>query len=805
MRQWLVDRKIFFTYSLRFSILLFLIKFLEIISVFISTNQGIISLWNGFLGFGIDLLYLYSILLIFLLFSLLFGKKANKTLGLVFQISVTILIFFYILFILYLLTTGTTLDQAVYIHTMAEMRFIILKSINHPYFYLSGIIIFAIVFIYLIMKLLKKLKDNYRIGLSSFILAVISPIILIFGHPRQGYFTNEFQFMLTENIEAYFISSSFDYWVRNRVYKLSNMDFDDLKEFRDDLGQFTFVQDSFPFLHLDNHPDVIGQYFRTDSIKPNFVFIACESLSRVFSGEDAYFGSFTPFLDSLENHSLYWENCLSSTERTFGVLPALIGSLPYARKGFATLEGVGYPRHITLMSLLKKNGYHTAYYHGGPLGFDFLYDFIKYQQPDYIFNEPKKGPISNLPNNKEISWGLYDDVMFKKSIIAMKSQKTKGPRFDLFLTLTTHAPFNIPNREYWEKQFDKRLKKLHLKGEQRKRALSQKYRLAAFMYLDNSLKEFLFDYKNNFDFNHTIFVITGDHRMGTPARNALEKYHVPLIIYSPMLKSSQKFSSVVCHLALPPTINAFMKHNYDYKSPDSIAWVMEGLDTVKTFRNIYAFPTMRNARIIEEYIYKDYYLYKNQLYRIKPGIEITPINNDSIKQILINKLERYNKYNYYACYNNKLFPYDLLPKEEHSELLVNNQWLRTISIKSSNEYVSILHGYHFDMHKTKGFILKIDFDVNNMDSQPDSLPMIVYNIITKDNANNIWKGLRMRTSDGTMAPAGKVTHISITQTIDFDRYNFDEGTYLKLYFWNNKKVSCQINKMKVKLTGFSRK
>ena len=805
MKQWLIERRGFFYRSAIFTLVLLVIKFIEILTVVLFMGQGYISIFNGLLGFFIDLLYLHSILLFFLFLSFVFGKKSIRALRYVFQSVINILVFFYILFILYFLITGTPLDQAVYIHTMAEMRFIILKSVSHPYLFVSGMVVVAICFMYISNKLLKKKVIGSKMNTITLIVAIVSPILLVFAHPRQGYFTNEFQFMLTENKEAYFIGSSFDYWVKNKVYKLSNMDFDDLKEFRDDLGQFTYTQDSFPFLHLDNQPDVIGKYFDVDTVKPNFVFIACESLSRDFSGEDAYFGSFTPFLDSLEKHSLYWENCLSSTERTFGVLPAILGSLPYAQKGFATLSGVGYPKHLTLMSLMKKNGYFTSYYHGGPLGFDFLYDFIKYQQPDFIFNEKKEGPIANEPENKEVSWGLYDDDLFRQSIEAMKLQQVKGPRFDVFLTLTTHAPFNIPNRDYWEKQFDQRLKTQNMSEAQKKRALAQKYRLAAFMYLDHSLKQLLYDYKKNFDLNHTIFVITGDHRMGTPARNDLEKYHIPLIIYSPMLKSSRKFSAVVNHLSLPPTINSFMKTNYDFHSPDTIAWVMQSLDTAKYFRNIYSFPTMRNARIIEEYIYKDYYLIKNQLYKIESGINIVPIENDSIKQLIVDKMERYNKYNYYACYNNKLFPYNILPQKKSSKVLAQNNWVKNINVNPSLEYVSIIHNYYFDMEEVNGFELKIDFDINTMNSSPDSLPIVVFNVLTTKSEKDIWKRIDMRGTDGKLAKTQSKTHISIKQNMDFDRYAFGKGTYLKVFFWNNKKVKCEISNLQMELVGYSRK
>src|SRR5690606_41349715 len=85
-----------------------------------------------------------------------------------------------------------------------------------------------------------------------------------------------------------------------------------------------------PFLHPDATPDALGPYFgptRTGR-PPNLVVIVVEGLGRSFSGPDAALGSFTPFLDELAGRSLYFDNFMANQGRTFGVLPALFGSLP---------------------------------------------------------------------------------------------------------------------------------------------------------------------------------------------------------------------------------------------------------------------------------------------------------------------------------------------------------------------------------------------------------------------------------------------------------------------------------------------
>ena len=103
--------------------------------------------------------------------------------------------------------------------------------------------------------------------------------------------------------------------------------------------------------------------------KPNIVFIIVESLGGEFAGNGNQWSGFTPFLDSIIEKSLYWKNGLSLSGRTFGIMPSLLGSLPPGRQGFMS-EGPVYPDHLTLISILKDQGYHTSHFSGFDTYFD---------------------------------------------------------------------------------------------------------------------------------------------------------------------------------------------------------------------------------------------------------------------------------------------------------------------------------------------------------------------------------------------------------------------------------------------------
>jgi len=136
-----------------------------------------------------------------------------------------------------------------------------------------------------------------------------------------------------------------------------------------------------PFLRREQAADVLGPYFAKGSAQPpHLVFIIVEGLGRSFSGPGAPRGSFTPFLDQLGERSLYWSNFLAPQGRTFGVLPSVFGSLPFADQGFAAL-GERMPAHAGLFNVLARQGYATRFYAGTDLTFDNERAFLQREEP----------------------------------------------------------------------------------------------------------------------------------------------------------------------------------------------------------------------------------------------------------------------------------------------------------------------------------------------------------------------------------------------------------------------------------------
>jgi len=105
-------------------------------------------------------------------------------------------------------------------------------------------------------------------------------------------------------------------------------------------------------------------------------------------------------------------------------------------------------------------------------------------------------------------------------------------------------------------------------------------------------------------------------------RSKIDKYHVPLIIYSPMLKQANRFPGVVSHLDISPTLAVFLKNKYQVELPSTIHWLGQVLDTNSTFRNTRELAFMRNSREVNDYLSGNHYLSEGILYKIKENLDL---------------------------------------------------------------------------------------------------------------------------------------------------------------------------------------
>ncbi len=336
----------------------------------------------------------------------------------------------------------------------------------------------------------------------------------IIGHSLQSQnaFNDDLYFLNDFKLNAFF--SIRDSWVSSRSHHFQLMDNESaIRRFRE---MFRISTNKY------NSPVAREEIFDTTYTKPlNVVIILME---RKAAWKMKYFGNtdnMTPFLDSLFLHSLSFDHFYSAGTRTF---EGIFGSL-YAHPILFTehpLYGTandlpsqrtyGKIKHFYgIPQVLKEKGYTTRFFCPHNPDFDNLITFLPANGFDKVY-----GLKDFDPHQKKTPWGVDDPALFDFALNKLdKLHAASRPFLGVILTITDHEPYYAPG---------------FIKG--------KNIKIRAARYADWALKNFFKKARKKDWFNHTVFILFGDH--GKPHNDKLptplSHHHVPLIIVAPGIK-----------------------------------------------------------------------------------------------------------------------------------------------------------------------------------------------------------------------------------------------------------------------------
>lgn len=396
---------------------------------------------------------------------------------------------------------------------------------------------------------------------------------------------------------------------------------------------------NYPFWHEEATPDALGAYFKPthDGRPPNVVMIVVEGLGRSFSGPDAELGSFTPFLDALASRSLYFSNFMANQGRTFGVLPALLGSLPQAKEGFTEL-GAQMPAAPDLFNVLVRQGYSTSFYMGTDGKFDNEAAFLRLQGVGSIIDLRHFG--SGYQRNPFSEWGYPDHELVSR---VLADSMLLQPPFVLGVqTISMHTNYQFPGQSAYKAQFEARLRALQVP--QTKLDAYRKYAdiYSAILYTDAQLQRYFQSVEHAPWFADTIFVITGDHRLvELPLESHVSRYHVPLMIYSPLLTHAARIRGISSHMDVTPSLLALLSHRYGLQRPAKVTWVGRGLDLSVDFNAQREFPLKQTKTSVPDFVSGRWLLHDDQVFELHDELEATEADDAQLKEQLLQRRQAY--------------------------------------------------------------------------------------------------------------------------------------------------------------------
>jgi len=488
-------------------------------------------------------------------------------------------------------------------------------------------------------------------------------ILLVSGWPGVSAGETEFTRNLLLDKTGFFLQESWRYWhplvAETDIYAEGYISAHAAGELR----QRHYVSSpDYPFLSTDTVADVLSPFLRRNNQPPHLVIILVEGLGRAFTNDGAYLGNFTPFLDSLSKQSLYWDNFLSAGGRTFAVLPSVLGSLPFAKQGFLAL-GADMPPTLSLDKILAADGYATSFYYGGDAHFDGMEDFLRHDSVVEIRDGASfPAGYTRIPAQNGFSWGFSDPELFRYWLESRPAIEPT-PQLSVILTVSTHSPFLLNEPARWQQRFEQRMTELGLDEKTKSEHRLYRDQYASILYTDDALRSFFSACSRRADFTHTVFLITGDHRMPEiPMRDKIDRFHVPLILYSPLLQRKAAFHSVSCHLDITPSLLAWLHHAYGLSAPTESAWVGDGLDTAFGFRNVHPYPLMQTKTDLVDFVAGENHWNNGNLFRLHADLSEDAITDDSIRANLETGMEAYRERNNRWLQTRRLWPDTMLQR-----------------------------------------------------------------------------------------------------------------------------------------------
>lgn len=276
--------------------------------------------------------------------------------------------------------------------------------------------------------------------------------------------------------------------------------------------------------------------------KMNVVLISVESFSAEFMDHFGNTEHITPFLDSLSNHSMFFTNLYATGTRTVRGLEALSLCIP-PTPGQSIVRRPDNENLFTLGKIFLSKGYKTEYIYGG-YGY---FDNMNYFFGNNSYTVVDRSAIASEEIDYENIWGVADEDLFDLALREIGKNVNQQPVFAHIMTTSNHRPYTYP---------DGRID-----------IPSHSGREGAVKYTDYAIGRFIRQAKTQPWFSNTLFVIVADHCASSAGKTELpiNKYHIPMLIYSPGNIEAGTMSRLMSQIDIGPTLLGLLNFSYTSK------------------------------------------------------------------------------------------------------------------------------------------------------------------------------------------------------------------------------------------------
>lgn len=319
---------------------------------------------------------------------------------------------------------------------------------------------------------------------------------------------------------------------------------------------------------------------KNDEPHKNVVFILVESLSGSFMKEFRNEKNITPFLDSLTQKSIFFDNLYATGTRTVRGMEAVTLCIP-PTPGQSIVKRPENQNLFTVSNVFKSKGYNSNFFYGGDGYFDNMNAYfggngftIYDRGRGSVLSDKIKTTRNNINDDEvtfENAWGICDDDIYSKMLkVADEHYNSNKPFFNFVMTTSNHRPYTYPDNAI--------------------DIPSGTGREGAVKYTDYALKKMFEKAKNKPWFKNTVFIIIADHCASSAGKDEIDvaNYHIPAFIVNLPEYQNQKIKKQCSQIDIFPTLFSLLHWNYesDFFGNNILASTFEERALLGTYRKL---------------------------------------------------------------------------------------------------------------------------------------------------------------------------------------------------------------------------
>ncbi len=741
--------------------------------------------------FDVAMVCLFSVFFFMLILIMPPGRRktaigAVSMISFLFHVSHQPIAYFFV-------ATLTPLDRLLFTHSWRE----IMTTVSTAGINFLLVFLFLVIYSFAFWITAKRVfKYNYFYRFHKYIAVIVTLLAVLFVVIRPGHM-NPSSFHsgdIIRNKPLIFYKDALSYFYFRLIKPpVHGNVIENTAHYQQLFDQHEYVSEKHAFLNKRKQSNPWGAFFSETNAPPSVFMIFVEGLGNDFLlPQDGVM--LMPFLDSLKNESLYYDHFLGTGEGSYAVLPSMIGSLPHGVRGFTLLDDM--PLHLNLINLLRPHGYSSGFYYGQG---GYFHEKEKYLRRNMIDRFVEKNDYDDdyfriYDPHSDYHWGFHDQDLFSNYLRNyLHDQDCR--KLEIFFTGSMHSPFIIERDEHYDRRYDTVIANADISPERRAYYRNYHRYLRTLLFTDDALRLFFEEVSQRPCFEQSIFIITGDHPMRElPSGNALKKYHVPLIVYAPMLKESRRISSVTSQFDVMPALLNLLEQNYGLSIGRYSHMFGLPADTTTGFKANNTIPLMRGNRHLDEMVHRNYFLSQNQLYEIHEGLDIVPVNDAEMFNHLQEMLQAYQRVNNDVVRTANMLPGATFLDHTGMKVIIDTLIQGRFAIESFQEYYNLGSS---KLTLSPGQQIVIHIRGETAGRRRNILPMMVFDLRTPDGQQVHWESIHPHQKDKPrhLAAPKFFNHFMVLQTEPEAGVEYE----LFAYFWNNEKVSAGFDKLELKI------